>query len=396
MTLTRRTRRAAGSDHGPSPELVAVGLIVVTYASVLLLGVPDLRLDLGGGAPTASAEPSSSPAAATPTVNPLRPQIVALRQLNQRLLVAREELQVLLDGPRLRGSEVVPVLRGVNGLVTQGIPRATELSLDPAAAGVGAQLEILYAEAGVTTARALDLALGSDYREPAQQIVDLFTDLPDIDLALEALLAAPPSTEPSASAGISAPPGAASPGSSPVSSAAPSAAAASIPPSPGASLLPVRTPAPNEMLDDGGFESGLTAWQLVPASPVDRATASSDASLTAAPGSSLRLDITSAGASPVAIRVIQGGIPIESGRRYVASVTMRSTVDRQVRVRVVGRNQVTYGVALVSVGPTANVVTLRFTSLRTEEAATFSIDLAGPTTGTVWLDDASLAPAGAG
>jgi hypothetical protein len=396
VTISRRARRAAGGGHGPSPELVAVGLVVVVYASLLLIGTPDLRLDLGGGGPVASAEPSSSPAAATPTPNPLRPRIVALQQLNQRLLVAREELQVLLDGPRLRGSEVVPVLRGVNGLVTQGIPRASELSLDPAGAAVGAQLEILYAEAGVTTARALDLALGSDYREPAQRIVDLFTDLPDIDLALQALLEAPPSTGPSATPAVSASPGA-SPGSSPLSSAAPSAVpSASLAPPPDASLLPPRTPAPDEILDDGGFESGLTAWALVLASPEDRATASSDASLTAAPGSSLRVDITSAGASPVAIRVIQGGIPIESGRRYVASVTVRSTGDRQVRVRVVGRNQETYGVALVGVGPTASIVTLRFTSLRTEEAATFSIDVAGPSTGTVWLDDASLAPAGPG
>jgi hypothetical protein len=369
----------------------------VIYASVLLLGVPDLRLDLGGGGPTASAEPSSSPAAATPTPNPLRPQIVALLQLDSRLLETREELQVLLDSPRLRGSEVVPVLRDVNRLVTQGIPRATELSLDPIAASVGAQLEILYAEAGVTTARALDLALGSDYREPAQQVVDLFTDLPDIDAELEALLEATPSAEPLASAAGSASPGAASPGSSAASSAGPtSVPSASLAPSPGESLLPQRSPAPDEILDDGGFESGLTEWDLVLASPGDRATASRDASLTAAPGASLRLDITSAGVSPVAIRVIQGGVPLESGRRYEASITLRSTVGRQVRVRVVGRDQQPYGATLVDVGPTAVVATLRFTSLRSEDAATFSVDLAGPTTGTVWLDDATLTPAGAG
>lgn len=377
--------------------MVAVGLIAVIYASVFLLGVPEFRLDLGGGGPTTSAEPTSSPPTATPTPNPLRPQIVALLQLDGRLLEAREELQVLLDGPRLRGSEVVPVLRDVNGLVTQGIPRATELSLDPVAASVGAQLEILYAEAGVTTARALDLALGSDYREPAQQIVDLFTDLPDIDAELEALLEATPSAEPSASAGLAPSPGAASPGPSAAGSTGPSAApSVSLGPSPGESLLPPRSPAPDEILRDGGFESGLTEWDLVLASPEDRATASRDASLTASPGSSLRLDITAAGPSPVAIRVVQAAIPLESGRRYAASVTLRSTVDRQVRVRIVGRNQETYGATLVDVGPTAGVATLRFTSLRSEGAATFSIDLAGPTTGTVWLDDATLTPAAAG
>jgi hypothetical protein len=373
------TRSAQGRPAGrtrPSPELVAVGLVVILYGG--LLGVGPIVL---GGVPAPAAEvapPAASPSPSAPhppSSDPFRAGIQGILEIDGRLTQAGQDLNKAIARTPFRGSEAAILLRRIQSTLLTAVQRVAALAVDPATREIGAQLEILYASANTTVDKASDLALGNDreYRQAAGEIVDLFRDLPAIDKRLAAVLArgatesAPPSPPPSA-----------------IVTASPSS-----PPSPVVSASPTASPNPAELLRDPGFESGLQVWTRRATGGAPLPATSPAAPLGAQGTQSLRVDVSSttsiAGAS-----IGQEPVALKAGSRYLLTIAIRADTARSVQLRVVGPAEETYGITLVNVGPTATVARLEFMSSLDQPVAAFWIDLGGPKSGTVWLDDASL------
>jgi hypothetical protein len=392
---SRGTKRAARRQRrgGPAPELVAVILVGVLYGAVLIVGLPAVAIpDLGIGAapPTEAPVATRSPAPGAATPDPLRADVDAIREVNERLTESRDSLQGLLTNPAQRSAEIATVLRRVTSTLPFGLDRAGRLALDPRTQAVGSQLELIYANAAATANGALEFAISSDaaYRDAAEQIVELFAELPNIDAALAAAIGTGslPSPEPSAAASAS-------------TSPEPSASASAVPApsaSPVASGVPVPTRSPDELLRNPGFDAGLAPWALVLRGPEDRATTRPDQPIAASGTSSLRVDITSISATPDGVRVGQEGLGINASTRYLVSVVVRSSVERAIRLRVVGPNQELYRVFGATAGPTATLVTFDFIAIMSDASVGLWIDIAGPMSGTVWLDEASFAPTAPG
>lgn len=122
---------------------------------------------------------------------------------------------------------------------------------------------------------------------------------------------------------------------------------------------------------------------------MDRATTALDEPLSGNGSTSLRVELVSTSGARAGIAVRQDGMTLAAGARYSVRMTVRASAARDIRLRVIGPNEETFTVRLVTVGPTAAVATLEFTALLDEPSAAFQIDLGGAT-GTVWLDDASF------
>lgn len=346
-------------------------LVAVLYGAALLLG-PSILASGSGPRGTERPQPSAPSESPVASTNPLRADIAAVLEVDGRLTQNREDLGAILTRTPFRGSEVAFMLRRVKTTLLPGIERVSRLASNPSSRAIGAQLEILYANAGATVDRASDLALGSDaaYLLAAQEIIDLFTDLPSIDAQLEALLA--PTADPSMSPAAT-------------SSSGPSAPPGSEPPP--ATAIPSLHPA--EKLRDPGFEAGLGAWSLRSANSGVTATARAAAPLGPDGTRSLEVSPPAAGSAAL-IGVGQGPIALEADARYVVKVLIRSDVPRSAQLRVVGPAEETYGITVVDIGPDTVVAKLEFVAVRDERRATFWIDLSGFTGGSVWLDDASL------
>ena len=382
------TSRPAGTGIGarvPGPELVAVLIAMLLYGSVAVFGLPT-----GAGNPgvvpdgTPRVGPSISPDVAEPTPDPRRADVLAILEINDRLIEERRKLQEILAGSNLRGSEIASVLRRISTQAKPAIDRASALSMDPAFRTVGAQLEIIYAESATAVDRALDTSITSDvpYREAAEEIIDLFVDLPGIGEKLLSILAGPSA---SASPSQSPPPGA-SASSGPGPSGAPSGGSAgpSISPglgSPRADLT--------ERLRDGGFEEGATHWELT-ATPGVQVSVAADAPLSGSGASSLRLEITASDPAGSMVVLRQGPIDITAGEGYTVQVVAVASTARSIRLRVVGTHQETHGTATVEIGPTPTVATMRFTALIDDPSSTLLIELPGAYTGSVLFDHASF------
>lgn len=376
---TPSARRRQPSRGGPAPELVAAVLVVVLYGVGLLLG-PSILAGGPGSSRTETPRPSATAASPVASANPLRADIAAIIEIDGRLARDAEDLRAILLRDPFRGSEVAFVLRRVNTALLAGIDPASRLASNPSSREVGAQIEILYSNASATIDRTSNLALGSGaaFRQTAQEIIDLFTDLPSIDARLEALLAPPPNptdlpSVPSAATSSS-------------GTAAPSGSE----PRPVTAIPSLH---PDERLRDPGFELGLRWWSLRSASSGATVTVDAAPPLGAVGTRSIAVGLPADG-SAAGIGVGQGPIALEADARYLATVLIRSDTPRSAQLRVVGPTEETYGIAIVEVGPSTVVAKLEFVAILDEPSATLWIDLTGSPGGTVWLDDASLVQQG--
>jgi len=373
---TRATRGPSARRTRPSPESVAVGLVVILYGGTLGVG----PIVLGGAPPPAAATvaPPASPspsALVPPSSDPLQLAIQGILEIDARLTQAGQDLNKAIARSPFRSSEAALVLRRITPTLVAAAERVRALADDPATREIGAQLEILYASANTTVDKASDLALGNDreYRQAAGEIVDLFRDLPAIDKRLAEVLArgatesAPPSPSPSA-----------------IVTASPSSS-----PSPVVSASPTASPNPAELLRDPGFESGLEVWTRRATGGAALPATSPAAPLGAQGTQSLRVDVP-ATTSIAGASIGQEPVALKAGSRYLLMIAIRADTARSVQLRVVGPAEETYGITLVNVGPTATVARLEFISSLGQPMAAFWIDLGGPKPGTVWLDYASL------
>lgn len=373
---TRATRGLSARRTRPSPESVAVGLVVILYGGTLVVG----PIVLGGAPPPAAATvaPPASPspsAPVPPSSDPLQPAIQRILEIDARLTQAGQDLMAVVAHTPFRSSEAALVLRRITPTLVAAAERVRALAVDPATREIGAQLEILYASATTTVDKASDLALDNDlqYRQAAGEIVDLFRDLPAIDHRLTAVLARGATRSPEPSASPSETP-------SPSPSSAPSTVV---------SASPTASPNPGELLRDPGFETGLQAWVSRAAGGVPLPATSPGPPLEAQGTRSLRVDVP--GTTSIAGASIgQEPVAIKAGSRYLVTIAIRADAPRSAQLRVVGPAEETYGITMIGVGTATTVARLEFQSVLDQPTAAFWIDLGGPTAGTIWLDDASM------
>lgn len=381
--MTARARRRTPVRHGPSPEWLAAGLAVAVYGLALVAGPLLVTAGSGGPPRDPGVVPPAASASPSPTTDPLRGHVNAILEIDARLMADREELVAIVDRVPFRSSEVAFVLRRIKTTLLPAAERVGRLAQHPSAAEYAAQLELLYASASATVDRASDLALGADagYREAAQDIIDLFRDLPAIDAGLRDLLepGAAPTLVPTGSGAPSGSPGTASP-----------APAATRPPA-----ASPRTSGPGERLSDPGFETGLGPWTLRTAAGSAAPVVGAGPALGTVGSRSLRIDVAPT-ASIADVSIGQGPIALQAGARYIATVAVRASVDRQVQLRIVGPAEEPYGFALGAAGPEVTVVRLEFVAIADQPEAVLWIDVGGPAGAIVFLDDASVVEQAAG
>jgi hypothetical protein len=165
------------------------------------------------------------------------------------------------------------------------------------------------------------------------------------------------------------------------------------PPSGSASEQPTSptptSPPTSSGLVNHGFEDGVgPPWELVLAG-TGAATISQDRLVHIEGGASARVDITAAGDERAAIAVRQGGLGIQAGSRYIASVSVRAASTREVRIRIASATGDTYGTRVLLVGPEWQVLSVDVTVFTTDSNAYIEFDL-GRFSATTWLDDASF------
>jgi hypothetical protein len=373
--------------HALGPEgmatLVAV-LIIALITAGLLLGTTPVTTAGPGGSPTPGTS-SQATASVPPPYNAA--DIANALEIDRRLVATREELRAELKAATVDASAIAASLRRANADLLAGIDVADRLSGRPATADIGTDLGAIYSDAHDRIDAALDNSVRNTaaYHDAAVDVVATLARLDPIDALLEKIRNGAVAPSPSAR------PGSPSPPSASATPAATASAAVTPPPSTPASgsASPPPSGAAGNVIVNGGFEAGVGApWELVVTPPAS-ATLNPDSAIHASGARSARVDITVGGDERASVAVRQGGISIQAGGRYLATIAVRAASTREVRVRIASASGDTYGTRLFVIGSDWQTVTLDFTPFTTDPNAYLQVDL-GRSAATVWLDDASF------
>jgi hypothetical protein len=378
-----------------APELLAavlaVAVVVVIGGGVLAAGAP---------VPTASVEPAGTPGPVSfpaPSRALEDPAIAICLEINGRLETDRVALGAELAASAFEPGNVATILRSINADLIAAEGAAERLQRLPAAALVGTRLATFYGDLQKQISAALANSVNNApaYKAAAIATRTALAEMATLDALLEGLRSEASAPPASPSAGPSAPgpsapgPSAAGPSGRPGPSTAPT-------PTPTASPSAGGSPAVVDGMVNAGFESGVgPPWELLLAGP-GSATLEADPGVHSGGAASARVDITVAGDERTAVVVRQGGLSIEAGAHYVASISARATTTREVRVRIASAAGDTYATRLFTVGPEWQVLTIDSTVFATDPNAYLEVDL-GRFAVTTWLDDASfmqVAPTG--
>jgi hypothetical protein len=369
---------ARRSPRPVSPELV--GAILAAMVVAIIGGGM-----MGGGAspvaPLASGQASPSPfGTAEPTAAVDESLVAALLEFNDRLRLDRVALDRAAAAAHFQPSDVATILRELNADVVSAMPVAARLERLPPSAAVGTLLAKFYDALHTHVSDALGNSLQNApaYRTAAKSTSLILTELPTLNAKLEALLIGRPA------------PSGSLPAPSRVPSPPPSAGPTRTPPPRSASPSAQASPSVANGLVNPGFESGVGApWALF-VSGTGAATWTADQVEHAGGTTAARVDISDPGVERTAVAVRQGGLSIEAGSHYVATISVRAATTREVRLRIASAAGDTYATRLFTVGPEWQVLTVDSTVFATDLAAYIEIDL-GRFAATTWLDDASFA-----
>ena len=371
-----------------APEAMATVIAAIVVASVVggvLATGPSTGVPGSSGRPAQSALPTPEP---TPAID--RAAITACLTINQRLAAGKEALDAELATDQFEAGNVGAILRSMNADVIAAETAAQRLAQMELSATVGERLVAFYSDLHDRISAVLDNSVrnAAAYRAGATAISAKLEGLGDLNILLRRLreqARSTPSPAPS-----SPPPSVAPTPSTPPVTPPPTPSPASIPPSepPTGSAQPSQVITPGEVVNPG-FESGVgSPWELVLA-PLASATLTPDKAVHNGGAGSARVDITDAGAERAAVAVRQGGLPVETGSRYVAAISVRAASPREVRLRIASATGDTYGTRLFTVGPEWQVLTVDATVFATDPNAYLEVDL-GRFPVTTWLDDASF------
>jgi hypothetical protein len=379
-------REAAAWRARLSPELLAVGVILVTGLAVLSSSLIPPPSSASRGGPNQAVQPSF-PQQSQPPVDVADIQL--LLQLNQLIEQSAGPLRDELERKVLDTLDVRAALTKIVSTTGVGLDPAQNLQQRPRSRAAGEHAERYYRglRAIADTAFEASLANQDAHRRAASRMLTALDEGKAIDKELEALLALAEATP--------TPPPTASPQPSPSPSPPPSTM--TVPPSQAASASPPPSAqvstgtAAGELVVNGGFESGSEPWRLLISDAAAQATASIDRTGAAAGSASLRVDIAAGSESRSGVSVQQGGLHLAANTRYVARLVARAASDRDIAVTVRGSDGTIPGGRVFSVGTDWTELNLAFTTLTADANATLEIDL-GRSAATVWLDSVSLAP----
>ncbi len=377
------TRSSPSSQRGrganlPGPERLA-GMLTALLALVIVLGANIRVADLPGSPRSSPSAGASTPAQPSAGSSPSQVDLANLRlaeALGGRLAADRTALQQVLAGSAFDATDAAGALRDVNANLVALADPATRLSRSPPTAAAGRQILAFCTELRTEIGPTLEvspLVAPTRYRDTATSVETKLVSLQPILAQLGRVADLSPSPRaPSPS------PSRASP--SPKPSASGSAA------SPSAS-----TAGALNLVANPGFEDGVGApWQLVLASGA--ATITADRAVHAGGSISARVDIDAATQERSGVAVIQSGLTVLAGHLYTLSAWVRAASGREVRLRLVSADGLTYATRVVVVGPTFARIQVDVTALIDDTNAAVEIDL-GRFDATTWIDDVSLAEA---
>ena len=360
-----------------SPESIASALV-----GLLAVGLIAAQALAGIGGPTTpvpSAGPSVVPSAA-PTMDPeIRRALATALLVNQSLASRGAALESALSVEPPVALDIADHLRSVNADLTAGKQAADRLRLGNETADLGADLATFYDALMARTTETLGNSIRNTdaYVEGARAIIDMLAPLPALnDRIADALVGRSGATpSPSQSA---APTPSPTPAPTPPP-ATPSVAPQSFPPS----VQPSGAPA--SLVFNPGFEDGVNGWQL-------QLTEGAQATLSneplGGPGGSAaaRVDITSGSAARSGIALVSEAFSLSRGETYVVDLWVKSTMAREVSVRLVATSGQVTASRVLQAGTTWSEISFEVTHLAADPNVQLSLDL-GRSNATVWFDN---------
>ncbi|HET9457948.1 MAG TPA: carbohydrate binding domain-containing protein [Candidatus Limnocylindrales bacterium] len=366
-----------------SPESIAsvlVGLIAVALiATQALAGV--------GSPPAAGRSPSPSVRpSASPTMDPsVRNALATALIVNQSLAGRIADLRAVIEVEAPSAADIAAVLRSVNADLTIGREASGRLLLADETEALGRDLDAFYDAVAARTNETLGTSIRNTqaYVDGAVAVIDLLAGLGPLDDRLADALArrAPPTVS-------AAPTGPPSPTPAPPS------------PSPSPSVAPPPTVAPPSasaapvgLVPNGGFEDGLTGWQLV-------MTDGAEATVAHEPGAgpdgsaAARVDIATGSAARSGVSLISSSLPMDQGVTYVVEVAVRAASARELRVRLIDGNGQTTIARVFQVTTAWQVVRFDAKQLLGDPDVRVGLDL-GRSDATVWFDQVVVRQAAA-
>ena len=383
--------RVGGEPERRAPRPIAPELIAAILVAFVIATIGGGVIAVGSSPGAATTPPLETPggsgiAAPTPALDDAA--IATCLEIDGRLAVDRAALDAEVAASPFQASNVATILRGLNADVVVATAAATRLQRLPISAAVGARLTTFYRDLHTHVSDALvnSVQNAGAYRTAARTTSTMLAELPVLDTLLRGLRdarpsppASPPGPSPSAASSGSPPPSVSAPPSTP----------------PGSPTVPA-SPAVVNILVNPGFESGVgSPWELS-VSGSGTASWSADSAVHAGGSTSARVEIAAAGVERTAVVVRQGGLSIEAGSHYVATISVRAESVREVRLRIASAAGDSYVTRLFMVGPDWQVLTVDSTVFATDANAYLEVDL-GRFGATTWLDDASfgrVAPGG--
>jgi hypothetical protein len=313
------------------PELVAVLLGVVVWI-VVGAGVLATSSQEPGTRPTGSAAPigrSAAPSSAAIDASMLN----LLRASHDRLRLSVDQLETDVTAETLDMAALPVAVRQTNNTLQFANGIATTIGNEPGGRAFSRALLAAYDPPLETVKGILTLSLTNEpgYRKGVTTLIAQLRALPDIDVLLAQTSSSPGAVEPTATPGSTAtatktP----KPTKTPVATAtaaptsAPTAAPTAAPASP--SALP-------NILANPGFEDRTAGWMFAPGLG---ATAAFDVTNESPHGGTGvgRITIASGAGAWSAATLSQSGLQLSNGQAAQLTLWARSTVPRDIRVRV--------------------------------------------------------------
>jgi hypothetical protein len=376
-----------------SPEAIA-SILVAVIAVAIMANQVSAGPATTPGSETSPVPSSSASESAQPTFPPLiRSSLSTLLVVNQRLAEHADTLAKTIAVRAPAADDIAAILRSINTELEIGNQAANWLLTMPDTVALGQALGAFYDSVTARNADTLGNSLGnvSAYVQGAKGVIKILVGLGPLNERIQAALegatrtpspsiepASPsPSTAPSATPPPTVRPSASPPIGPPASpSTGPSAPASS------------GGPFDEGLVQNGGFEDGLTGWQLLVTQPAS-ATATIDPTAGVGGTAAVRVDIATASDTRTGVSLVNGPIGLGQGAHYTISVAVRAAETREIRIRVTGTGDVTYAPRVFIIGPTWTVVSFDLSQIVDDPGGGLALDL-GRSAATVWFDNVSL------
>ncbi len=364
------------------PEVVGVIVSVLVAVVVLALGPLSGRPGASPppGTPGGLATPTPS-IAATPAVD--ASLVTLMVSVNDQIAATGARLEILAATVPFPAADVAAAVRELNATARSALELVPQLERQPGALEIADRLSAFYDAIRTTATAGLQASVTNApaYARTAASLAVILEGLPALQGDLQALLLFPPASA------VPTPTAVPTPDESPTPTPDPNATPG---PTPEPTPAPTPTPAGGpDLVANGAFDGGATSpWVLHLDTGVSGQLGIDTVRVASAPASG-RVTVATPTTSRGAVALRQGGIPIVAGATYVMRVALSSAEPREVLLRVMSVDGVTYGARIVVATEAWAVYELEFSAPIGDPAALVSIEL-GRSTASTWIDDVSL------